>query len=116
MGRRSQEALLRRGERDSAGNLGYEITITSPVPFTGTAPGGGALAVKVRDVNGNPVQGLVVSAVTTDAGVATIAATDTSDAAGQLSFTTVHVVAGTCEFQLSYAGAPNLIRIPVVIS
>lgn len=89
------------------GNKGYKV-VCDFERISLTHPNSQAIDVHVYDYEGNPVNGLLVTLVSSDAGVATDATpTDTTDANGLAEFTIASVAAGNCLCRLRFAGAGN---------
>ena len=97
---------------DASGYKGYQLNV-SPASLSATGP----LTLTLTDYDGKPVSGVVISAYSSNTGVATVTASAITDANGQATITVTSVASGSAVVNFSYAGAaaPTVGVIPVVI-
>jgi hypothetical protein len=110
---RSQNHSYNVHGEDASGYAGYTLRCT-PLTLTDT----GALTVTLLDHEGTPVPSVAIAATSSDTGVATVTATDTTDASGECTYTVTNIGAGSAVITFSHAGAgrPVVGKIPVTMS
>ncbi|MDX1297298.1 MAG: Ig-like domain-containing protein [Pseudomonas sp.] len=117
MPNRSQMHSYEYHGEDASGFKGYTLDV-SPASLTPTHPATPDLTLTLLDYDGAPVSGVVISATSSNTGVATVTASDTTDAAGSATITVTTVAAGSTVVSFSYTGAgrPSIGSIPVTVS
>lgn len=81
---------------------GVEVGFTLSSSTASIAPLGTADITVTVQHGGVDKAGIVLNAVSSNTGKATVTATDTTDAGGEATFTITGVAAGTCTVKISY--------------
>lgn len=118
MPRRSQAGNRRRGNLDSAGWDGnpYGIPVLKVYPLGAgiNHPDTAELTVTLT-LDGHPVVGATITAVSDDLGVATSVVGGVTNAAGQSVVTVTSVAVGNCNIDIDSVGAAQL-QAPIVVT